>query len=659
MRKLPTRQVHLDFHTAPWIDGVGEKFDKTQFQKALQLGRINSMTVFAKCHHGYCYYPTQVGTPHPGMAAGRDFTREMMEACHEIGVRAPLYLPIEWSALDAQAHPEWIMRDENGCLRDKNLDVTQPPEAPRPECSWFRLCSGGGYREHLFALTEEICRRYECLDGLFFDITLLGEACYCDDCRAGMKRQGLDVSNPEDAKAYYQQQKKITMEGLVAILKRHHPQATIFFNSGGADILKPQWHHLSTHYEMEDLPTVWGGYDKLPLRARYFGSTGKEFLGMTGKFHRGWGEFGGYKTPEALTFECASMLSNGVGISIGDQLHPSGAVDMATYENIGKAYAYVEQVEQYCFGNRETARLGVMVSWNKDVNDGMTRLLLDCHADFDVVRQSEDLSRFDTVILPDRLRIGEDFREALDAFLANGGKLLLLGGSGLRPDREEFAINIPFTYEGKSEYDMDYFQLIHPVPDILSSPILCYTAAHRVSGEGVVHANVREPYFSRTYGKYCSHYNTPYREETAAYPAAVQKDNILYVAHELAWLYGQYGAEYHRRYFRFLLEQLYRAECVRVELPTQGRIHLVENSEKKRYILHLLYGPPIQRGHVSVVEDFPVLYQIPVKLRVPRMPSRAACVPQGQIIPLKQEGDWITFRVPELKGHQIIQLEYR
>ena len=67
MRKLPSRLVHLDFHTSPLIPGVGEAFDKKQFQEALTVGKVKSVTVFAKCHHGYCYYPSKVGVQHPTM----------------------------------------------------------------------------------------------------------------------------------------------------------------------------------------------------------------------------------------------------------------------------------------------------------------------------------------------------------------------------------------------------------------------------------------------------------------------------------------------------------------------------------------------------------------------------------------------------------------
>jgi hypothetical protein len=54
-------------------------------------------------------------------------------------------------------------------------------------------------------------------------------------------------------------------------------------------------------------------------------------LGMTGKFHTTWGEFGGFKHPNALRYECAAMLAYGAKCSVGDQLHPLGRMDESTY----------------------------------------------------------------------------------------------------------------------------------------------------------------------------------------------------------------------------------------------------------------------------------------------------------------------------------------
>jgi len=89
---LPSRQVHLDFHTSEYIPGIGEKFNKKQFQEALKLGHVNQINIFAKCHHGWSYYPTEVGKVHPNLKF--DLLGAEMEACHEIGVKCPIYFTV-------------------------------------------------------------------------------------------------------------------------------------------------------------------------------------------------------------------------------------------------------------------------------------------------------------------------------------------------------------------------------------------------------------------------------------------------------------------------------------------------------------------------------------------------------------------------------------
>ena len=104
------RQVHLDFHTSEKIGGVGSRFDKQQFQAALKTGHVDSITVFAKCHHGWSYYPSKVGPAHPALAC--DLLSEQIAAAHEIGVKTPVYLS---AGLDEQLvykHPEWCLQSK-------------------------------------------------------------------------------------------------------------------------------------------------------------------------------------------------------------------------------------------------------------------------------------------------------------------------------------------------------------------------------------------------------------------------------------------------------------------------------------------------------------------------------------------------------------------
>ena len=62
MKDLRFRQIHLDFHTSPYISGVGEKFDKKVWQERLLEAKVDSITCFSLCHHGMSYHPTKVGS---------------------------------------------------------------------------------------------------------------------------------------------------------------------------------------------------------------------------------------------------------------------------------------------------------------------------------------------------------------------------------------------------------------------------------------------------------------------------------------------------------------------------------------------------------------------------------------------------------------------
>ncbi len=104
---LPFRQVHLDFHTSEAIMNIGSKFSKEQFQRALKLGHVDSITVFSKCHHGWAYHPSEANETHPGLKF--DLLGQMIQAAHEIGVKTPIYISAGLDEKMARRHPEWLM----------------------------------------------------------------------------------------------------------------------------------------------------------------------------------------------------------------------------------------------------------------------------------------------------------------------------------------------------------------------------------------------------------------------------------------------------------------------------------------------------------------------------------------------------------------------
>lgn len=657
MRKLPTRQVHLDFHTSPLIPSVGEQFDKQQFQAALRAGNVNSVTVFAKCHHGYCYYPTKVGTQHPTMKPGFDLTGAMIDAAHEIGVDAPIYITAGWSVLDSESHPEWCMRHADGTMQTMNVDLNASADDIRPNCSWKDLCFSGDYAEHIYALTTEICDRYPKVDGLFYDIIYLNDACYCDNCRKGMKEEGLDASKPEDAREYYRRNHLRFMKKCTDILHAKHPEATVFFNSGGADIYRPEYHDGQTHFEMEDLPTAWGGYDKMPPRASVMSRYGKEYLGMTGKFHTEWGEFGGYKNPNALKYEALLMAMYGAKCSIGDQMLPSGRLDMETYQCIGTAYRALEQIEPWCWPAQSSAKLGVYLSGNEISDEGLHQILLEGHIDFEVVLPGDSLKQFKALILPDSVVPTDTEAERIRNFIKEGGSLLFTGSSLIRDGK--FMIDPGAEYSKDADYRQDYFC---PKDSFLlaygNAPFFCYRSAKKaIVTDGEVLAQVYEPWFDRTYATYCSHRNTPYRETAASHPAVVKKGQVIWMAHPLCGLYKEYGTQLFKEAVLKALSLIYEPVYT-VSLPSGGRSRLTHQPSKQRYVLHTAYAVPIQRGCITVLEDMPEFQNLQVAIHLDLKVKHVRVIPSLEKLPYAYEDGILKYEIPSLCCHQAIEIEY-
>jgi len=667
LHKLRSRQVHLDFHTSELMLDVGQGFSKENFQKALQIGNVNSITLFAKCHHSWCYYPSNVGKMHPNLEF--DLLGEQIKVAHGIGVKAPIYITVGWSSNDADNNPQWLARNKDKSIQVTNYDFNAKPTDKKPIVSWKILCPNESYANHIYKLTEEVCDRYEVVDGLFYDICFINKVCYCDDCIDKMTAMGLNPDSEEDANNYYTYMRIEFMKRCTEILHKKHPQGTIFFNCA-ASMYEPQWHPYQTHYEMEDLPTTWGGYDIMPPRAKFFARTGKDYLGMTGKFHTMWGEFGGFKNPSALKYECSAMLAYGARCSVGDQCHPSGEMDLETYRIIGEAYEYAKQIEDYCFDVKETSKLGIMLADNLDnetidvalnpSDGGLINMLLETQYDFDIVLLNDDFSRFDVIVLPDNILLDEVTAKKLDLFVKSGGGLLLTGDSGLNKDKSKFLADIGMEYIGKSNYDIDYVKpLGEMAKGIVSSPFLFYSSANIVKAKnGEVLSQVYTPYFNRTYGEYCSHQNTPNKLKPESYPAALKRGRVIYIAHHICKMYKEVGAQYHRDYLINALKLIYDKPVAGVKMPSGGRMRFVKQEAKSRYVLHLLYGQPIQRGSTSVIEDFPKLYDIPVSLSVSEKIKRIKMMPQNEDILFVSNDKSIEFVVPSIRSHQLIVLEY-
>ena len=663
---LRFRQVHLDFHTSGDIPGIGEKFSKAQFQEALKRGHVDSVTVFSKCHHGYSYHPTKVGTVHPHLK--RDLLAEQIEACREIGVRCPIYISAGFDEVSAYAHPEWLIVDKNG--------VTKNPISGN---GWYCMNFSTGYLDYLCAQIEEVVQRWPDNDGIFLDIITPWKD-YSRASLVKMREMGLDPLRDADVATYAQHVLVNYYERTTAAVRSVRADTPVFHNGGHIPIGAEKFNFFNSHFELESLPTGGWGYDHFPLSARYAITQPRDFLGMTGKFHTTWGEFGGFKRPAALQYECAAMLANGAKCSVGDQLHPSGEMNMDTYELIAPAYAEVEAKEAWTRQVTPAARIAIVSAERSQgaarsaetasiADEGASRLLLELHLPFVVLDEHGSWEGFDVVILPDGLVLTPEATAKAEAFLKNGGRIIAAGSALLDETATAFALNPGAEFVGRSPFEPDYLVATALTPEVpVRSAILIEKGAYEIKPTNAqVLIGRRNPYFNRTWAHHCSHQHAPDAPE-AATPAAVFGNGIVYFAHNIFSQYRLRGQPLYRDFVRAALVQLFPEGLpVTTSLPSVARFNLLEQPAENRYVAHLLYAPISLRAHIpiwgtekptEIIEELLPLYDSQVTLRLPRPITQATLAPEGTPLPFTQEGNTVTFTVAKFTGHQMVVLGY-
>lgn len=662
MKPLRFRQIHLDFHTSEIIEGIGKAFDKKQFQKALKVGHVDSITVFSKCHHGWAYHPSEANETHPHLQF--DLLGNMIEAAHEIGVNTPVYISAGLDEKIARKHPDWL-------YRKKDESTSWVPDFNSP--GYHLFCFNSPYLNVLLNQIEEVVKNYDA-DGIFLDI-VNPKACYCQNCVHTLLEEGKDPYDEDNAKELGERIYANYTSSVRHIIDKYKPGLPVFHNAGHISKGRRDLAFMNTHLELESLPTGGWGYDHFPQSARYVHTLGIDFLGMTGKFHTSWGEFGGFKHPNALKYETSLSIANGAKCSIGDQLHPSGLMDPLTYKIIGEAYKDVKEKEQWCTNVKNIADVALLsyesqnhLKGKKEKNKidiGAARILLQSHILFDVIDNDADFRTYKVIILPDRIRLNKTLKEKLEAYLLGGGKLLATGESGLSVDSNEFVLDMGVKWEEKCLNQPNYFNPSFELPTFNDSSYIFYSESENVSlTTGRSLAIKEESYFNRDTFHFCSHQHAPNAQIDNG-PGMIESNNGIYIPWKIFDDYGKLGSLPQREIVTYALNKLLeKKKTIESNLPSQGIITLMRQEEMKRSVLHLLYASPVLRGHssftnkpVEVIEDLIPIMDITIKLKIDHPFNKVYLAPQMKPLDFSVDEGYITFSIDEFLCHQMVVFE--
>jgi len=237
------RSVHLDFHTSQEIKDIGKDFNKEEFKKNLKKANIDSISLFAKCHHGCFYYPSNKFYTHPYLV--RSLLDEQVEACKEIGVSSKIYLSVGFDEYLAFEHPEWLWVNEEGNFQTNKFEPV-----------FTLMCLNNGYSDVLKQQTIEVMNRYM-PDGIFYDI-VVDIPCYCNNCLKDMDKRGIDYKNNTAVKEFATENYNRFCKLMIDTIKNIKPDTMVFFNSGNFPVGEKRFINTCDQLEIESLQQAIG-----------------------------------------------------------------------------------------------------------------------------------------------------------------------------------------------------------------------------------------------------------------------------------------------------------------------------------------------------------------------------------------------------------------
>jgi hypothetical protein len=424
--------------------------------------------------------------------------------------------------------------------------------------------------------------------------------------------------------------------------------------------------------DIESVPSETWGYIHYPLLSNYINKYDVPVCMMNGKFHTAWGDFGSLRNRAALEFECFRALAGGSRVCVGDQLHPRGKLDPTAYRHIGKVFERIEKLEPWCEGTKKVAAIGV-ISPNRTLeietdgnanhaagphSEGVYRVLSELHLPFDFLVEGDPLDNYRLIILPDKVRLSPSLANVLKDYLKKGGKLLCTGHAGLDLEKNVFVLpNFPVQYGEENIYSHPYIRITtEQFPDIPPMDYVMRAPGPRVlpaPGAKVLAWDV-DPYFNRTYDKFCSHRQTP-PDKQSRYGAVVCTDQIVYIAPLLFKDYATSTTLVCKKILEACIDRLLGQRPISSNLPSTAETTL--RSKGKDLILHVLHYVSNRRcKNLDTLEDIIPLHEIDIRLACPVKPKAVRLVPENRDLNCTWENGIVSFRIPRIDGYAVVHI---
>ena len=632
----PQYALFYDFHTSPMLKNIGKDFDADAFAARLKVSNIDFVSCPARCNMGMAYYDTKIGIRHYGLDF--DLFGTLVAACNKYGIKVNAYFNGGISQEETRLHPDW-----QEVPTDK-----RPIYAVNPFSR--TACGNTPYRQHIIAMACEVAEKYD-VAGFFVDC-LAGRSCRCECCLSKMKAEGIDPADENAVTEFALRRNRELAGDFAKAVKAINPDYLLYFNGIGYE---NQLALGGTYLDFECIPTKLGcDYDYLPLMSRYMRTLGDyPRLNMTGRFNL-WGDFGGLRSEKAICQELVTGLANGMRPNIGDHMPPECTVPEKVMQQSERLFAWLQKREEFYSNSEALTDMAILfpkshqeIYLAKELR-GALRILCDLHCQFDIVTMAADWSKYKLLLLPDSVTITPEVEARLHEYIANGGKIISSGDSGMRQSSGEFLEEWNLTVVGKG-FEPSYFV----DKDGMKMSIYANGRLLESSNNTTVYP-LAKPLIEHVFdGVYPEYYNPP--GEVVDHPFLSCNGQVAHFSFNIFNGFKEYAAASLREAVAEALEIMHPDRLVKTEgLPKFVRVYL-NSLPDSREVLHLTAHIPEKRTDgCEVIEDD--LTVLPSKIYVKTAKTTAFSEPEHLQLPARREGEYLVIEVPQFTGYSIIAL---
>jgi hypothetical protein len=660
------RKVHILYVSPQWAGERGERFDAREYVQRLRDTGVTLVQVYAKDHHGVCYYPCSLGLPYP-----RDVMAELQAECHRAGMRIMAYFSVCFDNFALGLHPEWRATDRAG---------NAPKIGP-----FFTACPNSGYRAFAIQQLKELVSHAP-WDGIWLDIIPLAWGttplwlihsqnfpCYCLGCQRAFQQRFSRMLPLEPTLEERRESFRFMTDSTADFLQEMYgtirtslPEAVVTYNAAGApgdpidsaDLVSIEGH--APNYVRQSFLSRWG-------RARV-----KPFEIMTAGAVTGWNGWD-VKPASTLELEMSIAAVHCGSMTVGLAPYPSGALEAGWFDAYRPAFRRIEQLEPLVRGAVGVHDVGLVLAakpasapaaWSPmyQAAEAAHELLLQEHLLHAVVPEITGLEGYRLVVLANQQALSQAEAALVREYVAAGGHVLITGETGMLDEtgrqRDDFALAdvMGVHFQSRARLHRAYIRLADPtlahgIPDM---PLAWDQSPIEVVLDGGQILATYCPGEAEVTDATTILWGYPAPAHAPVMPLAVAhqfgQGQCLYLAIDLA-VQG-FGSLWLRMLGRNILRMLLTDPAITVEAPPS--VEVVLNRQGSRCVLHLLNHAAGAADSTPYAFD---VHGIRVRLhtRLGDLTS-ASVVGEDLVLPLQQEAGGAALAVPPLRTQMALVL---